>query len=531
MKTLKVSRRIAVLLGSVLLSINGIAQNPNFYIYLCFGQSNMEGQATIEAKDKTVDSRFKLMSAMNCSNLGRTKGQWYTAVPPVCRCYTKLSPADYFGRSMVANLPDSITVGIINVSVSGCDIGIFNKIHYAEFDSTYKDAWFQNILKEYNYNPYQYLVDLAKLAQKDGVIKGILLHQGETNTGDAQWPNNVKTIYNDLLTDLSLNAADVPILAGELVSAAQNGCCSSMNTIINTLPSTIPTAHVISSAGCTDMPDNAHFSSEGYRVIGRRYAVEMLSLIGYNAVYAEAECATVGNEWKILADPAAANGAYVYSPSGTEYTAAPPADASAAITIPFTLSADTTYYLYGRFNNPDANASYWIKIDGGAYEYFPAPASSGWQWLELKTAALSAGNHSISIAMGKPGLALDKIAIKNSKIAPVNIGEEASVSCKPVISTGMTDLFQTEEGYALEQNSPNPFSGTTDISFEIPQPSNVSLKIYSAQGAEIAVLADKTFATGRHTVQCKLDNLVAGNYFYTIKAGSFSATRTMTLAK
>jgi hypothetical protein len=42
----------------------------------------------------------------------------------------------------------------------------------------------KNIVQGYGGNPYQYLVDMAKLAQKDGVIKGILLHQGESNAGD-----------------------------------------------------------------------------------------------------------------------------------------------------------------------------------------------------------------------------------------------------------------------------------------------------------------------------------------------------------
>jgi lysophospholipase L1-like esterase len=54
-----------------------------------------------------------------------------------------------------------------------------------------------------------------------------------------------------------------------------------MNTIIATLPKTIPTSYVISSAGCTDGPDNLHFNAAGYRKLGTRYAVKMLSLLGY----------------------------------------------------------------------------------------------------------------------------------------------------------------------------------------------------------------------------------------------------------
>lgn len=255
------------------------AQGPNFHIYLCFGQSNMEGQGKIEAKDKVANSRFKMFQSLDCPNLEKTKGQWYDAVPPLCQCYSGLSPADYFGKTMIANLPDSITIGVINVAVGGCDIRLFDKDLYQDYDDTYKEDWFTDKIKFYDGNPYKHLMDLAKQAQKDGVIKGILLHQGETNTDDVQWPQYVKKIYNDMLADISMSAEEVPLLSGQLVSI-EGSCCGSMNAIINTLPEVIPTAHVISSEGCTAQ-DNAHFDAEGYRELGRRYAKQMLSLLGY----------------------------------------------------------------------------------------------------------------------------------------------------------------------------------------------------------------------------------------------------------
>ncbi|MBN2350254.1 MAG: sialate O-acetylesterase [Bacteroidales bacterium] len=281
-----------VFTGLFLLATNLFAQNPNFYIYLCFGQSNMEGQGAIESQDSTVNNRFKVFQAIDCPNLNRTKETWYAALPPTCQCYSKLSPADYFGRTMVENLPDSITIGIINVAIGGCDIRIFDKDIYQDYDSTYAESWFTTKVEAYEWNPYQYLINLARLAQKDGVIKGILLHQGETNTGQALWPSYVKKIYNDMLTNLSLNAESVPLLAGEVLSA-EGSCCSSMNPIINTLPDTIPTAYVISSRGCAGQ-DYAHFDSEGYRTLGRRYAIQMLSLIGIKTNYAEPEKSSEG---------------------------------------------------------------------------------------------------------------------------------------------------------------------------------------------------------------------------------------------
>jgi alpha-L-fucosidase 2 len=136
-----------------------------------------------------------------------------------------------------------------------------------------------NIIKGYDGNPYQYLVAMAKLAQKAGVIKGILLHQGESNTNDKEWPNKVKDVYDHLIRDLNLKAEAVPLLAGEVVNADQKGACASMNRIIDDLPKTVPTAHVISSQGCACRPDHLHFTAAGYRELGIRYAQEMLSLL------------------------------------------------------------------------------------------------------------------------------------------------------------------------------------------------------------------------------------------------------------
>ena len=98
----------------------------------------------------------------------------------------------------------------------------------------------KNIVKGYGGNPYQYLVEMAKVAQKDGVIKGILLHQGESNAGDKEWPKKVKGVYDNLIKDLNLKPEEVPLLAGELVHADQQGRCGAFNKIMAELPKTLP---------------------------------------------------------------------------------------------------------------------------------------------------------------------------------------------------------------------------------------------------------------------------------------------------
>ena len=280
---MKLKLRFIALAGWLLLHASALAQDTNFYVFLAFGQSNMEGFPGIEPQDRApVDERFRMLAAVDFPNLDRKKGSWYPAAPPLARASTGLCPADYFGRTLVSNLPARIKVGVVNVSVAGCKIELFDKTNHAAYVST-AAQWLKNIVNTYDGNPYQHLVEMGKLAQKEGVIKGILLHQGESNNNDKEWPTKVKRVYDNLLRDLNLKAEDVPLLVGELVGSDQNGACASMNEIINELPKTIPTAHIISSLGCVSRPDRLHFTPAGYRLLGTRYGVKMLSLLGYPA--------------------------------------------------------------------------------------------------------------------------------------------------------------------------------------------------------------------------------------------------------
>lgn len=273
-----------LLAGLLLSAASAFAQDPRFYIFLSFGQSNMEGfPGGIEEQDEgPVGDRFKVLAAVDFPELGRKQGEWYPALPPLCRPGAGLGPTDYFGRTLVAKLPENIKVGVVAVAVAGAKIEAFDQAEIVAYEASAPN-WMKGTIKAYGGNPYNRLVETAKLAQKDGVIKGILLHQGESNVNDKEWPAKVSRIYASLLKDLDLKAKDVPLLAGEVVNADQNGVCAGMNTIIGELPKTIPTGHVISSKGCQSRPDRLHFTAEGYGVLGQRYAEEMLSLLGHKA--------------------------------------------------------------------------------------------------------------------------------------------------------------------------------------------------------------------------------------------------------
>jgi hypothetical protein len=277
---MKMKTGLLLLAGLLLASTNTFSQDSNFYIFLCFGQSNMEGFPGVEPEDTTVNSRFQVLAAVDFPRMARKMGSWYPAIPPLCRPSTGLCPADYFGRTLVSELPADIRVGIVNVSVAGCRIELFDKDTYQSYAST-APPWMTAIINTYGGNPYAYLVEMGKLAKKDGVIRGILMHQGESNPNDNDWPSKVKAVYDNLMKDLNLKSEEVPLLVGELVSADQNGACAAMNTMIDELPKTIPNSYVISSQGCTSRPDHLHFNAAGYRELGTRYGLKMLSILGY----------------------------------------------------------------------------------------------------------------------------------------------------------------------------------------------------------------------------------------------------------
>ena len=254
--------------------------DANFHIYLCFGQSNMEGNAAVEAIDKqNVPERFQMLPAVDFSST-KKKGVWCTAVPPLCRPGTGLTPVDYFGRTLVEKLPENISVGVINVAVGGAKIELFME----EFKDAYiasEQPWFQGYCAQYDNDPLGRLIEMGRIAQKKGTIKGILLHQGESNNGASDWCDKVAEIYKRICYYLGLDPEQTPLLAGETLYKDQGGACYWHNqAALPKLKKAVPNSYVISAK---DIPGNGkdawHFSAEGYRMFGKRYAEQMLKLL------------------------------------------------------------------------------------------------------------------------------------------------------------------------------------------------------------------------------------------------------------
>jgi hypothetical protein len=134
-------------------------------------------------------------------------------------------------------------------------------------------------INDYGGNPYGRLIEMAKKAQEEGVIKGIIFHQGETDAGDGNWPSAVKKVYDNIIKDLGLEN-DIPFLAGEVL---RSGVSKGANNNIAKLPQQSKNFYVVSSEGFNQAlgdGQNVHFTSQEYRDFGKRYAEKMIEVLG-----------------------------------------------------------------------------------------------------------------------------------------------------------------------------------------------------------------------------------------------------------
>ncbi len=266
------------------------APNPNFHIYIAYGQSNMAGNGEIVPSEDQDESKVKnfIMLASHTANASSRKGsttqsiktgEWYPAIPPMFHSFEQLSPADYFGRAMVDSLP-GVTVGIIPVAIGAVSIRAFDKDQYESyFKGDGKDIMSWGWPKDYDNNPPGRIVELAKKAQQVGVIKGFIFHQGESDGVDDNWRRTVYKTYKDVIDALGLNENDVPFVAGEMLQES-GACCSSKNPGIAMLKNNFKKFGLASSKGLKgNGKDPYHFGREGVIELGKRYASEMLKLI------------------------------------------------------------------------------------------------------------------------------------------------------------------------------------------------------------------------------------------------------------
>ena len=225
-------------------------------LYLCIGQSNMAGRATIELQDQDTLQNVYLFT-------GNNENPWKNASNPFNKYSTvrkelkmqKLGPSYGFAKEMESSNP-SKKIGLIVNAKGGTSIE-----EWKPGDTLYKEA-----------------IRQAKKAMRYGVLKGIIWHQGEANSGkyDKYMPKIIELI-TALRSDLG--APDVPFVAGQL--SLDKPQRINFNTMILDLPNQVKNTGVVTTENLKTI-DETHFDSASQRLLGKRYAIEMLKLISKN---------------------------------------------------------------------------------------------------------------------------------------------------------------------------------------------------------------------------------------------------------
>lgn len=124
-------------------------------------------------------------------------------------------------------------------------------------------------------------------------------------------------------------------------------------------------------------------------------------------------------------------------------------------------------------------------------------------------------------------------AVSGAVLGSIEKGNGGSIEINDP-KTFAVKLLSTETtgaAFSLEQNVPNPVQGETTVTFGLPQEEVVSIKLYNMMGQEVATIVNGVVPAGTSSITFDTRNLTSGVYTYTIKAGSFTATRKMVVRK
>lgn len=125
------------------------------------------------------------------------------------------------------------------------------------------------------------------------------------------------------------------------------------------------------------------------------------------------------------------------------------------------------------------------------------------------------------------------IVLNNLKDGVINLEGSASQPISPVGKNNFTDkqLETLPIEYGLSQNYPNPFNPETQISYALPEPTFVTLKVYDVLGRDVATLVSEYKEAGFYEVEFNGSSLSSGVYFYKLVAGNYSAVKKLLIAK
>lgn len=192
-------------------------------------------------------------------------------ISAIARLQRRNLSGDFFAKTMKDSISPTIKIGLIPCALAGVSLNVFT--------SNGPNA---TIGPPNGSNAYTWMINRCKQAQKTGVIKGILLHQGESGTGNSTaWDVMAMQIFNSIKKDLNLDSI-TPCVVGELRTDTTSPAPqynAGTNQLIDKMATEYTHCAVASSKGLVgNGKDIWHFTPPGYKEFGIRYAKALLSV-------------------------------------------------------------------------------------------------------------------------------------------------------------------------------------------------------------------------------------------------------------
>jgi hypothetical protein len=230
-------------------------------LYLLVGQSNMAGRGKVDEESKQVNPRVFMLNK---------DGQWVPATDPMHfdKPSAGVGPGLVFGKAMAEAAPDA-RIGLIPCAVGGTPLKLWSP---GVQDPNTKAF------------PYDDTIRRVQLALKDGSLKGIIWHQGESDRPATDFSRKQYTAkFTDFIARLrqDLNAPQVPFVAGELPQLDEKflEVNQRFNEMVQGLKSTVSNYACVSAKDLTDGGDKLHLDTNSARIFGQRYAEAMLQML------------------------------------------------------------------------------------------------------------------------------------------------------------------------------------------------------------------------------------------------------------
>ena len=230
-------------------------KKENIWIYIMAGQSNMAGRGFVEPKDTISNKRILSINSKNELIYAKEPLHFYEPT------MTGLDLGMSFAEKIITKIPDSISVLLIPTAVGGSSI----------------EQWIGN-KKHRNVELLDNLKNKIEIAKTYGKIKGILWHQGESDTNNQSLIENYDKNLTILFSEFRQFAdnSHLPIIIGELGNYSNNKeNWKKLNEKIINYSKTDSNVKIVKTSDLTDRGDKLHFDSKSIRILGKRYAEQL----------------------------------------------------------------------------------------------------------------------------------------------------------------------------------------------------------------------------------------------------------------